>query len=135
MNAKQERDMKSEYAVGPGLPRDDVSVAEIAVEAALGVAAGATTGAFAGPPGVVAGAFIGGAVGAAAAIALHADHARAEREAELDRDIGVIDGDIGAAPADAPSPARGTFHAASLGVSTSACNTSSDGPIQNLDED
>jgi hypothetical protein len=134
MDAKHERDMNSESEAGPRLPGGGVSIAEIAIEAAFGAAAGATTGALAGPPGVVAGAVIGGAVGAVAAIALNADHTRAEREAELDGDIGVIGGNIGAAPADALPSVRGAFHAASLGVSTSQ-PASSDGPIQNLDED
>jgi hypothetical protein len=116
------------------MPADRVTAGEIVVETILGAAAGATTGVLAGPPGVIAGAMIGGAVGAVAATALHADHEKAAREEALDRDIGVIGGDLGAAVENAPKSARGVFHAASLGI-TSAGTAPSEGPIQSLDEE
>jgi hypothetical protein len=116
--------------------RDRPSAGEIAVEVLVGAAAGATTGALAGPPGMVAGAMIGGAIGAAAGAALHKDHVRLEaKEAQLDRDIGVIGGNLGEAPPGAPRSQRGAFHASSLGLGGATQPTPSEGTMQNLDED
>ncbi len=114
---------------------DRPSAGEIAVEALVGAAAGATTGILAGPPGMVAGAVIGSVVGAVAGVALHQDHVRLDaKEAQLDRDIGVIGGNLGEASPDAPKAERGAFHVASVGMAT-AMTTPSEGPMQNLDDD
>jgi hypothetical protein len=108
---------------------------ELAVDALAGAAAGAAAGALAGPPGMVIGAVIGGAVGAVAGEVRHMDHVEAAaRDEQLDRDIGVSGGDLGAAPADQP-PSRGVFHATSLGVSTGTSPWPAEGPIQDLDDD
>ena len=117
-------------------PSDRVSVAEVAVDAIAGAFAGAATGVVAGPPGIIAGAVIGGAVGAAAGVVAH--EARLDHEAkdaEVDRDIGVVGGNIGEARADAPPPKRGAFGMASLGLGAGPTPTPSEGPIQSLDED
>ncbi len=115
---------------------DHLSAGAIAVDAVVGAVGGAVTGMLGGPPGMVAGAVIGGAIGAAAGVALHRDHVRHEAEdAQLDRDIGVFGGDIGAAPPDAPKSKRGVFHATSLGVGGGAGSSPSEGPMQNLDDE
>jgi hypothetical protein len=116
--------------------RDQPSAGEIAVEALVGAAAGATTGALAGPPGAVAGAVIGGVIGAAVGAALHKDRLRLEaKDAQLDRDIGVIGGNLGEAPPDAPRSERCAFHAASMGLGSGVASTPAEGPMQSLDED
>jgi phage tail tape-measure protein len=64
---------------------------------ASGAIAGAVLGASAGPPGILAGVIVGGAAGAIAAEVLDRDQVRSEaRTRELDREIGVTEGDIGA---------------------------------------
>jgi hypothetical protein len=116
---------------------DHQSAAAIMAEAVVGAVGGAVTGMLGGPPGMVAGAVIGGAIGAAAGVTLHREHVRHEAEdAQLDRDIGVYGGDIGAAPPDAPKSQRGVFHAASMGVGGTGGGTEpSEGPMQNVDQE
>ena len=81
------------------------------------------------------GAVIGGAVAAAAGEVAHREHEdEAARDEELDEEIGVIGGDIGAAKPNQP-PARGAFHAASLGISTAGHTAPAEGPIQDLDDE
>jgi hypothetical protein len=134
MDADKKHDVQEEPE--PEIRSDRPSAGEIAVEALVGAAAGATTGLLAGPPGIVAGAVIGGAIGAAAGAALHRDHLRLDaKDAQLDRDIGVIGGNLGEAPPNAPKPRRGAFHATSLGVAAPATSTPSEGMMQNVDED
>jgi uncharacterized membrane protein len=117
-------------------PSDHVSVAEVAMDALAAAIAGAATGVLAGPPGIVAGAVIGGAIGAAARVAVHDTRIEHNaKEEKLDRDIGVIGGNIGEARADAPPARRGTFSASSLGLGAQAELEPSEGPIQSLDED
>ena len=111
-----------------GLPPP--SSAPMAMEVLSGMAAGAALGAIAGPPGMIAGAVLGSAVGAAAAIALGAQSVEdQQRDDDLDRDIGVIDGDLGAAAANQPPTTRGAFSAASMGVGSGAGAELSEGPI------
>jgi hypothetical protein len=117
------------------VPDDHASTGEIALEALVGAAAGAATGLLAGPPGILAGAVIGGVVGASAATALHRDHDRAEHDAELDRDIGIIGGNLGEASPDAPASTLGVFHAASLGIATSTGVEPAEGLIQSIEEE
>ncbi|WP_394822619.1 hypothetical protein [Pendulispora albinea] len=86
-----------------GIPlRSDASIAAGALSGAV---AGISAGAFAGPSGAMVGAFIGGAVGVVAgrAIEVHTAQEDATQE-ELDQQIGIIGGDLGAAdiPASAP---------------------------------
>jgi hypothetical protein len=127
-NQKRDDDEGAPAAGSPGIG------GEIAMDALAGAAAGAAVGAMAGPPGIAIGAIVGGAIGAAAGEALHMDHVEAARKDEqLDRDIGVSGGDIGEAPPGQP-PARGVFHASSLGVGTEHAGTPSEGPMQDLDD-
>lgn len=65
--------------------------------AASGMIAGAMIGANAGPPGMVAGAIIGGLAGVVAGAALDNESSRQEiHTRELDAEIGVSGGDMGA---------------------------------------
>ncbi|MFT3764647.1 MAG: hypothetical protein QM820_03880 [Minicystis sp.] len=108
----------------------------IVIDALAGAAAGAAVGVLAGPPGIIAGAVVGGAIGGVAAAALRLGQQEAERANEaLDHDIGVIGGDIGEAPPDAPKSRLGVFHAASLGMGGAAGAVPSEGMMQNLDGD
>jgi phage tail tape-measure protein len=94
--------------------------AEVAVEALVGAAAGAALGVLGGPPGMVAGAIIGGAVAGAAGEALHDQNIEKERaDEQLDRDIGVTEGNLGEASPDQP-PSTGRFHSGSLGIAADA---------------
>jgi nucleotide-binding universal stress UspA family protein len=66
--------------------------------AVSGAIAGGTTGAFAGPPGAAAGAVIGAGIGMAIGKALDdEDDRRKQAEAKLDREIGVVGGNLGLA--------------------------------------
>jgi phage tail tape-measure protein len=106
--------------------------APVALDAAAGAAAGALAGTLAGPVGMAIGAVIGGFVGGAAGVAVEtAETEKSAHDEQLDRDIGVSGGNLGEAAAGQP-PSTGRFHAASLGVSDAA-QESSDGPIQNVD--
>jgi hypothetical protein len=86
-------------------------------EVPLGVMAGAALGAFAGPVGIVAGAIGGSLVGAILAIGHnHQIHLEALEEERVDREIGVIGGDIGAPNLRHPAPRYGgLYHTSSLG--------------------
>ncbi len=104
----------------------------VALDAAAAAAAGAIAGTVGGPIGMAIGAVIGGIVGAAAGVAVEsADREKSLHDEQLDRDIGVSGGHIGEASPNQP-PSHGRFHAASLGVSDGA-SESSVGPIQNVD--
>jgi hypothetical protein len=100
-----------------------------------GAVAGAAAGAIAGPGGILAGAAVGGAAGAIAGAAL-ADEAeqRHAHERELDRDIGVTEGDLGAADPSQPPARVGAYSGASAGVGGSSGSTPSEGPIQDVDD-
>jgi hypothetical protein len=94
-------------------------VAHEAEGVASGAAAGAVLGAAAGPAGAVAGALIGAAAGAAAASALEKDAARKAAHArELDEEIGVTGGDLGAPNLKHPPARVGAYSGASVGVAT-----------------
>jgi hypothetical protein len=98
---------------------------------ASGAAAGAVLGAGAGPAGIVAGALIGGAAGAVAASALEKDAARkAARTRELDEQIGVTGGDLGAPNLKHPPARVGAYSAASVGAASSGDDDEpAEGPI------
>jgi hypothetical protein len=122
-------------AAGVGATESRVRAGVVALEVVAGAASGAVTGALAGPPGVAVGALLGAAVGAAAGAALHMEDVERDRhEEELDRAIGVIGGDLGAARSDAPPSRHGLFHAASLGVAGGTGASPSEGMMQNIDE-
>jgi hypothetical protein len=101
-----------------------------------GEIAGGIIGAIAGPPGVVAGMLIGAAAGALAGHALD-DGAEREHENddELDASIGVTSGDLGAPNLKHPPAKRGTFSAASAGVTGQGDRTPVEGPISGADDD
>jgi hypothetical protein len=84
-----------------------------------GAVAGAVLGAAAGPVGIVAGGVLGGAAGAAAASALESDAKRkGARDRELDEEIGVTGGELGAPNLKHPPARIGAYSAASAGVAT-----------------
>jgi hypothetical protein len=66
--------------------------------AIAGEATGAVVGSIAGPPGVIVGMVIGAAAGSLAASAIaKEEHRHAVHDEELDKEIGVVGGDLGAA--------------------------------------
>ena len=80
-------------------------------EVPLGVMAGAALGAFAGPVGILAGAVGGSIVGAILAIGHNRQiHLEAQEEERVDREIGVIGGDLGARNLRHPSPSFGPVY-------------------------
>jgi hypothetical protein len=89
---------------------------EHGVEGALtGAAAGAAFGAAAGPPGAAAGAVIGAVAGALAVGALDdGEVADADRTSQLDEEIGVTSGTVGAPNLRHPPGQRGAYSAASV---------------------
>jgi len=101
-------------------------------EASVGGAlAGAALGAFGGPAGAAAGAVIGGIVGAVAAGVAEknsADHAA--RDGELDAEIGVSGGDLGAPNLEHPPARTGLYSMASTGAGASDDAAPSAGPMQ-----
>jgi hypothetical protein len=73
------------------------------VGATLGLSAGIVMGIMAGVTGVVMGVCLGAAAGAVAGLAMHrTEEHRAARTRQLDEEIGVTGGDIGAAPVSMP---------------------------------
>jgi hypothetical protein len=99
----------------PQDPQDDRTVPTL-LESMSGAAAGALAGAIAGPAGMGAGAVLGSLVALVAGEVAHEDAAfRRAHDAELDREIGVTDGDLGAAHEGA-EPGRGAFSAACMGI-------------------
>ena len=96
---------------------------------AAGAAAGAVMGAVAGPPGVVVGAVLGGAVGAAAEAVLEGrEGAARSRNKELDEQIGVTSGELGAPNLKHPPARIGAFSAAASGAA-GARHTLAEGPM------
>jgi hypothetical protein len=100
----------------PGTDHHEGRAGVTLLESVSGAAAGAVAGAIAGPVGMGAGAVIGSLVALVAGELAHqtAVEQRAH-DAELDREIGVTEGDLGAA-APGSAPARGAFSAASMGI-------------------
>jgi hypothetical protein len=98
---------------------------------ASGAIAGAALGAAAGPPGVVAGAVLGAVAGAVAASALESDAARkAAHDRDLDDEIGVSGGDLGAPNLKHPPARGGAYSPASAGVATSDDAEPAEGPME-----
>jgi hypothetical protein len=101
--------------------------------AAGGAVAGAVGGAIAGPAGVVAGAVLGGLAGAAAESALEeAELRRGSRARELDAQIGLTGGDLGAPNLEHPPARIGAYSAASAGAAQ-ASHAPAEGPMQSID--
>jgi len=121
--------MKTNKAKGE--KKKNAHVVREAEGVAAGAAAGAVLGAGAGPAGIVAGALIGSAAGAVAASALEKDAARqAARTRDLDDQIGVTGGDLGAPNLKHPPARVGAYSAASAGEATSGDDEEpAEGPI------
>jgi hypothetical protein len=95
-----------------------------------GAVAGAAVGAAAGPAGAVAGAAIGALAGALAGRALDVDaEQQAARDRQLDAELGVTEGTVGAPNLKHPPAERGAYSAASVGVGSSG-EQPAEGPIQ-----
>jgi phage tail tape-measure protein len=96
-----------------------------------GALAGAAMGAFAGPPGAVAGAVIGGVAGVLAGVAMdNAEEDRSARDTELDLEIGVAGGDLGAPNLEHPPATTGTYSAAVTGTDGAQDDAPAEGPMQ-----
>jgi len=98
----------------------------------LGALAGAGLGlAVAGPPGAIAGIFIGGAIGACTGWVAHnkndVDEVRDERR---DREIGVIDGDLGVPGLEHPPSRIGAFSREASGAGSVTETKRAEGPIE-----
>ncbi len=102
-----------------------------------GAVAGASTGAIGGPLGLAMGAVLGTAIGASSGIAMEfMEAAHRIHDEQLDRDIGVVDGDIGAGSvlSHPPPSMGGLFSAAIAGVSSMrGSHPPAEGPMQELD--
>jgi hypothetical protein len=99
---------------------------------AVGALGGAGLGALAaGPPGAVVGAVIGAGVGAITAWANHTGtEVAAERDSQLDVEIGVTDGDIGAPGLEHPPAEIGAFSREASGAGGASTETKeAAGPI------
>ena len=104
------------------------------IVAASGTVAGAVVGSVAGPVGTVTGAIVGGVVGATAGAVLEQEAERKHiHEDQLDEDIGVFDGTLGAAPPDAPPARIGAYSAGSSGGGRPS-RPPSEGPIPEADK-
>lgn len=103
------------------------SVEHGSVGVAAGAIAGAAAGSLAGVPGAVVGGIVGGVAGAIAAVSIDRGVAEeAAKEAKLDEECGVLDGEIGA-PNLPHLPVRiGMFSAGSAGAGS--VRPSSDAP-------
>jgi hypothetical protein len=98
--------------------------------AAGGALAGAAVGSIAGPAGAAAGAVIGGVVGAMVAKVADEEADRVSiHEGELDAEIGVSGGDLGAPNLEHPPAVRGTYSAGAAGGGGSSSGRSSEGPM------
>jgi hypothetical protein len=88
----------------------------------------------AGPPGAVAGAVIGGIVGALASAAVQNDgYDMAEHDAELDAELGISEGDIGAPNLEHPPAERGAFSASVCGADIFDDQEPAEGPMPPAD--
>lgn len=98
--------------------------------AAAGAIAGAAMGSVGGPPGAVVGAVIGGMVGA---VVTKVSDEETERESlhnqELDEEIGVEGGDLGAPNLKHPPAVRGTYSAGAAGATSGGDGSSAEGPM------
>ena len=104
-------------------------------EVPLGVFAGIALGAYAGPAGAIAGAVIGGLVGMVLAFGHNRQmHTDAVEEERVDRELGIIDGDIGAPNLLHPPPSiGGLYHPGSLGIGATSLETNvAEGPLNPL---
>ena len=105
------------------------------IVAVSGSVAGAVVGSVAGPIGTVAGAIVGSVIGAAAGAVLEQENEREHlHDEQLDHDIGVFDGELGAADPDAPPAKIGAFSSGSSGAGAAPAPRPSEGPMQDVDD-
>ena len=98
---------------------------------ASGALAGAVVGAAAGPPGLVAGAVLGAVAGHLTGEALDNESAwSAARTRELDAEIGVSEGELGAPNLLHPPATIGAYSQASSGVAAPSEASPAEGPMQ-----
>jgi hypothetical protein len=84
---------------------------------------------------MVAGAVLGAVAGGVAAIAMDNDADRkAAHTQELDEEIGVMGGDLGAPNLQHPPAKVGAYSVAASGAGTSGGDTPAEGPMQTPDE-
>ena len=103
--------------------------------ATSGAVAGAVVGAAAGPPGIVAGAIIGAVAGALTAEVMETDGERtAAHDRELDEEIGVSGGDLGAPNLKHPKAKVGAYSGASSGAPAADGEEPAEGPMQTPEE-
>jgi len=96
-----------------------------------GALAGAVIGSVAGPVGALAGAIIGAAAGSLLGDVTHkAGVERDTRDAELDEEIGVSGGDMGAPNLSHPPATVGAYSGGSTGASSGGDEEPAEGPMQ-----
>ena len=112
------------FTRGDGRPATALAIA--------GAVGGGFVGAFLGPVGILAGAALGGTAGAFAGAAWgDSNRVAARRDEELDEDLGIIGGDIGAPNLKHPPPKVGVYSAQAAGISArdAAEERADEGPI------
>jgi hypothetical protein len=88
----------------------------------------------AGPPGAITGAVIGGIVGALASAAVQSEaFDLADRDRELDAELGISEGDIGAPNLEHPPAVIGAFSAANSGAGVITDAEPAEGPMPPAD--
>ncbi len=122
--------MKKKKSTSKGGKTEHRHLAHDAEGAASGAVAGAILGIAAGPPGMVAGAIMGAAAGAMAAEALEKDGEQtAAHTRELDEEIGVIGGDLGAPNLKHPPARVGAYSTAATGTGAADDSEPAEGPM------
>jgi hypothetical protein len=98
---------------------------------AAGAVAGAILGAVAGPPGAIVGALLGAAAGALSGFVVDGDAAASdEKDAELDRQIGVSGGEMGVPNLEHPPATVGAYSGGAAGAPGADGEAPAEGPIQ-----
>jgi phage tail tape-measure protein len=129
--AKKNKDKAEKETIPPPSHTHGAEVGAIAGEIAGGI-----VGSLAGPPGAVAGMVMGAAAGALAGKVLDEEAERTHvHDSELDDEIGVTLGDLGAPTLKHPPAKTGAYSVASSGGSGAVARTPSSGPIPGDGED
>ena len=111
------------------------AAATVGIGALVGALGGIALGIVAGPIGMVIGGILGavGGAGVGDAVGRIQEHRRVHDD-QIDEAIGVIDGNLGAAPWDQPQARIGAYSGASAGVtSTSVDSAPAEGPLPRAD--
>jgi phage tail tape-measure protein len=124
--------MKAKSAKGRSDKAVKGRIAHEAEGGASGALAGGVFGAAAGPVGAAAGAVLGGVAGAIIGAGLDEGASRqAARTRELDAELGVSEGELGAPNLEHPPAKVGSYSAASTGAGSSAGGDQpAEGPMQ-----